>query len=336
MIPPTTFGVVFVVQSSRPGSTRSGDIARWKSSPAFRPEPCSRIGCTISRVVPGQVVDSSTTTWPRCRTGARLRRGALDVGEVGLALARERRRQRDQDRVRVLDLLVVGRRDDQARLGQRREALGRDVLDVALAAVERVDDVRLDVDEQHAAARLGEGHGERQADVAGADDGDVVGAAPARRSSVQSGCDALGGVAVAVELGRVGRESRSRRASAAASSSGSTRTFAPAATVSTHSVLGRSVTHGTPSQYASFCRPPESVTTVSARARRARACRGSRAARSAGRVAASAMPCASSTCRVRGCAGKTNGPLEPPFAPRRSAAAAPARTFASRWIVSTA
>ena len=26
--PPTTFGVVFVVQSVRPGSTRSGDIAR--------------------------------------------------------------------------------------------------------------------------------------------------------------------------------------------------------------------------------------------------------------------------------------------------------------------
>ena len=40
LMPPTTFGVVFVVQSSRPGSTRSGDIARWKSSPAFSPEPC--------------------------------------------------------------------------------------------------------------------------------------------------------------------------------------------------------------------------------------------------------------------------------------------------------
>ena len=72
-MPPTTFGVVFVVQSSRPGSTRSGDIARRKSSPAFSPEPSSRIGCRISRVVPGHVVDSSTTTWPRCSTGARLR-----------------------------------------------------------------------------------------------------------------------------------------------------------------------------------------------------------------------------------------------------------------------
>ena len=51
--PPTTFGVVFVVQSVRPGSTRSGDIARWKSSPASSPLPSSRIGFTISRVVPG-------------------------------------------------------------------------------------------------------------------------------------------------------------------------------------------------------------------------------------------------------------------------------------------
>ncbi len=54
------------------------------------------------------------------------------------------------------------------------EPLGADVLDVALAAVQRVDDVRLHVDEEHAAARLAEGGGERHADVARADDGDVV------------------------------------------------------------------------------------------------------------------------------------------------------------------
>jgi hypothetical protein len=69
-MPPRIFGVVFVVQSSRPGSTRSGDIARKKSLPARRPEPCSRIGSSTSRVVPGQVVDSSTTTWPGWSTAA--------------------------------------------------------------------------------------------------------------------------------------------------------------------------------------------------------------------------------------------------------------------------
>ncbi len=64
----------------------------WKSSPATRPLPCSRIGLRISRVVPGYVVDSSTTTWPARRCGASLRAGLLDVREVGLALLRERRR----------------------------------------------------------------------------------------------------------------------------------------------------------------------------------------------------------------------------------------------------
>ena len=100
--------------------------------------------------------------------------GALDVGEVGLALARERRRQRDQHRVCVLHLLVVRARDDEALLDERREALGGDVLDVARPAVERVDDSRLHVDDEDAPASLGERDCERQTDVAGADDGDVV------------------------------------------------------------------------------------------------------------------------------------------------------------------
>src|SRR5207237_1376572 len=40
-----------------------------------------------------------------------------------------------------------------------------------------------------------------------------------------------------------------------------TRRFQPASTVSTHSVSFRSVRQGAPSQYASFCSPPESVIT---------------------------------------------------------------------------
>jgi hypothetical protein len=45
---------------------------------------------------------------------------------------------------------------------------------VALTAVERLHDRLDDVDDEHGAARLGERGGERQADVAGADDCDVV------------------------------------------------------------------------------------------------------------------------------------------------------------------
>ena len=40
-----------------------------------------------------------------------------------------------------------------------------------------VDELGHDVDEQHALPGVGEGLGERQADVAGADDGNVPGAA---------------------------------------------------------------------------------------------------------------------------------------------------------------
>ena len=50
--PPTTFGVVRIVKSVRPGSTRSGEKARLKSSPATSPDS-ARIGASRSRVVPG-------------------------------------------------------------------------------------------------------------------------------------------------------------------------------------------------------------------------------------------------------------------------------------------
>src|SRR6476661_1239097 len=100
--------------------------------------------------------------------------GALDVGKIRLALAGERRRQRDQDRVSLLDLRVVVRRDDEALLGECGEPFRADVLDVALAAVQRVDDGLLHVDEEDAVASLPEGGGKGDTDVPRADDGDVV------------------------------------------------------------------------------------------------------------------------------------------------------------------
>ena len=78
--------------------------------------------------------------------------------------------------MRLLQLLVVERRGDPAR--RRRaaaSALGGDVLDVARAGVDRLDELGHDVDDQHALPGVGEGQGERQADVAGADDGNVLG-----------------------------------------------------------------------------------------------------------------------------------------------------------------
>ena len=46
------FGVLASVKSVRPGSTRSGENARLKSTPARSP-PRSSSGATRSRVVPG-------------------------------------------------------------------------------------------------------------------------------------------------------------------------------------------------------------------------------------------------------------------------------------------
>src|SRR5438093_5614571 len=64
--PPTTFGTLRVVYTPLPGSTRSGENARKKSTPARRP-PRSSSGCTSSSVVPGYVVDSRTMSMPECR-----------------------------------------------------------------------------------------------------------------------------------------------------------------------------------------------------------------------------------------------------------------------------
>ena len=71
MTPPTTFGVFRIVKSVRPGSIRSGDIARWKSVARRQPGRLEDRS-EQAEVVPGYVVDSSTTTWPGRRRSAML------------------------------------------------------------------------------------------------------------------------------------------------------------------------------------------------------------------------------------------------------------------------
>ena len=52
VMPPITLGVLRVLKRSLPGSTRSGENARKKSSPTLRPVDSSA-GSISSRVVPG-------------------------------------------------------------------------------------------------------------------------------------------------------------------------------------------------------------------------------------------------------------------------------------------
>ena len=68
VVPPTTLGVFLVWNFSLPGSTRSGEKQRKKSSPTLSPDSCS-FGRRISRVKPGNVVDSSTMSMSLCRWG---------------------------------------------------------------------------------------------------------------------------------------------------------------------------------------------------------------------------------------------------------------------------
>src|SRR6185312_16123329 len=63
VMPPSTLGVFLVCQRPLPGSTRSGEKQRKKSSPTCSSR-FSNVGSSTSRVVPGYVVDSSTTSWP--------------------------------------------------------------------------------------------------------------------------------------------------------------------------------------------------------------------------------------------------------------------------------
>ena len=71
---PITLSRVVRFLISFPAVTRSGQWTRWKSRPAFRPLPRSRIGRTIRAIVPGATVDSIETSIPGRTWGARLRR----------------------------------------------------------------------------------------------------------------------------------------------------------------------------------------------------------------------------------------------------------------------
>ena len=68
VIPPTTFGVFRVVQSSRPGSTRSGEKQMKTSSPTFSPDFSVSIGSrlVVNSTLPTIAPPSSATSTSCC------------------------------------------------------------------------------------------------------------------------------------------------------------------------------------------------------------------------------------------------------------------------------
>ena len=146
-----------------------------------------------------------------------------------------------------LDVRQVGvaRRGGQA-ADDRLQPLGRDVLDVGDPLADRLHAALVDVDADHLVAGLEELDRERQPDVAEPDDPD---SSWLRSVRIEHVANALSGVAAAVQVGALSASGwgAPERASAA-SASRSTSTFQPASTVSTHSVVSRSVTHGVSSR----------------------------------------------------------------------------------------
>ena len=197
---------------------RSGDMARWKSTPASRPDERSSIGPMCSRVVPG--------------IGGRLEHDqvARAAGAGAMDSVAALMYERSGSRFSVSGVGTHTMMSSQAATSAkstvarsrplRRRAppsvSERDVLDVGVAGVDAVDARGVGLDAEHGVAGLGEGDGQGQADVAGPDDGDVV--HPRRRSVAAAPCGSrhqaairAGRVAVAVDLGMARPARRARR-----------------------------------------------------------------------------------------------------------------------------
>ena len=97
--------------------------------------------------------------------------GVGDVAEVRLMIFVQRRRDADDDRVHGGDLGIVRRGFESARLGSRN-LLGRDAENVSAAASQGVDFSLIDIETGDGKFLLAVEQGQRQSDVAQANDSD--------------------------------------------------------------------------------------------------------------------------------------------------------------------
>ena len=144
------------------GSMRSGEKARWKSRP---------------RGKPGLLEDRQQALAGGAGIGGRLEHHELtlaqhgrersarfgDIAEVGLTLVGQRCRHADHHRFAARERTVVGGRLEP--VGEARQALVGDVLDLAVPGGEGLDRAGVDVDADHFVARFGERRRQRQPDV---------------------------------------------------------------------------------------------------------------------------------------------------------------------------
>ncbi len=183
MVAETSFGVFTRVYSRLPGSMRSGENPRWKSTPGTRPgvSPARRRGAprwsrgrssTRGRPPhPDAGSGRSSGRPPRRRTG-RGRRGESGVGTAMIARSKSR--------------AGLGSRRGVVPPGAARNSLPADrgqpfvghVLDVGPAAPEELDLGGVQVDADHVVTDLGGPDRQGQADVTQTDDDDSAHAVP--------------------------------------------------------------------------------------------------------------------------------------------------------------
>jgi len=149
-----------VLNFSLPGSTRSGEKATKKS---FLGRARIRRGLEDDEVARSQV-------------SLNCFGGGDHVGEVGVFGLAQGRGDADVDGVDRVGRAQVGGRRQLAGLDQPRDGFTRDILDVRLAAIDRVHLALVEVDADDRKPRVPELHGQRQTDVAETHDAGAGGA----------------------------------------------------------------------------------------------------------------------------------------------------------------
>src|SRR6184192_3491885 len=165
--PPTTLGMFVRPNRRLPGSMRSGEKARKNSWPTVSPAAAKR-GSSTSSVVPGYVVDSSTMSWP-----ARRMRATSSVAATMWEMSGSLDFPSGVGTQMMMASAAVSAAIPSATT--RRRAVTRGASSSLGTSSTGLTPARMRADaghSDHGQARLGEGHGQGQADVTEPDDAD--------------------------------------------------------------------------------------------------------------------------------------------------------------------
>lgn len=174
-MPPTTFGIVEVEKETIAGVFALGRKGQKEVAAALQARGLEEFAHELVRR-PGVRARLEDHELPSAKVGGNLRRRARHEAHVRLTLRSERCGDADEDGVRLRETGKLGRRLQPSRRPGHLQPLPVEVLDVAYAEPKGVDLRRIDVEAENPEALLGEGEGQRQPNIAHADDPDDCGA----------------------------------------------------------------------------------------------------------------------------------------------------------------